>query len=359
MSMARSDIEWHGGRPTERAWKVTDSRDAWLLLILSPRTDIRHMRFARAVAALALLTACVRSADAAPSGARESADTVVVYAAASLAVPLRAALAAFSRRTGAVVQQENGASLELARRITELHRVPDVVALADEEVFPQMLVPRVASWYARFARNRMVLAYTDRSTGAASVSAASWHHVLLRPDARVGRSDPARAPVGYRTLAVYRLAERYYRVPGLAARLEAHTPPALIRSNASELVALLQAGELDYIVDYESLARANHLRYVRLPAEIDLGDPAHAADYAGVTVRVARRLDTLTYRGAPITYGIGVPRAAPHREAGVRFLAFLLGPEGRALLAANAVDALREPEFVGDSVPALLRRAHR
>jgi molybdate/tungstate transport system substrate-binding protein len=317
------------------------------------------MRCLRALAALALLTASARSADAAPLGARASADTVVVYAAASLAVPIRAALDTFARRTGTVVRQENGASLELARRITELHRVPDVIALADEEVFPRLLVPRAASWYARFARNRMVLAYTNRSAGAADAATANWYRVLLRPDVRVGRSEPAMAPVGYRTLAVYQLAERFYRAPGLAARLEARTPPALIRANASELVALLQAGELDYIVDYESLARANHLRYVRLPLEIDLGDPARAAQYARASVHVARRTDTVTYAGAPIVYGIGVLRAAPHAAAGARFLAFLLGPDGRALLGAHAIDALPRPEFVGDSVPVALRSAFR
>ncbi len=313
------------------------------------------MRRLRALAVLALLTASARSADAAHPGARASADTVVVYSAASLAVPIRAALDTFARRTGTVVQQENGASLELARRITELHRVPDVIALADEEVFSTLLVPRAASWYARFARNRMVLAHTDRSAGAAGITTANWYRVLLGPDVRVGRSDPAMAPVGYRTLAVYRLAELFYRTPGLAARLEARTPPALIRSNASELVALLQAGELDYIIDYESLARANHLRYLRLPTEMDLGDPARAAQYARASVRVARRRDTVTYIGAPIVYGIGVPRGAPHASAGARFLAFLLGPDGRALLAAHAIDALPRPEFVGDSVPAALR----
>lgn len=317
------------------------------------------MRPLRTVIALALLAARAPSANAAPLGARAGGDTVVVFTAASLAVPIRAALNEFARRTGAVVVQENGASLELARRITELHRVPDVVALADEEVFPKLLVPRAASWYARFARNRMVLAYTDRSAAAANVSAANWYRVLQRPDVRVGRSDPTLAPVGYRTLAVYKLAEQYYRVPGLAARLEARTTPALIRPNASELVALLQAGELDYIVDYESLARANHLRYLRLPMAIDLGDPARAAEYAKVNVRVPRRTDTLTYTGAPIVYGIGVPREAPHAAAGARFLAFLLGPEGRALLGAHAVDVMRQAEFIGDSVPSALRRAGR
>lgn len=314
------------------------------------------MRPLRIALLLATFTAAARPcrAEAAPER-----DTVLVFTAASLAKPIRAALDSFARRTGTVVQQENGASLELARRITELGRVPDVIALADQEVFPQLLVPRSASWYVRFARNRMVLAYTDRSAGAEDVRADNWHRLLQRRDVRVGRSDPTLAPVGYRTLLLYRLAEAHYRIPGLAARLEARTPPALIRSNASELVALLQAGELDYIVDYESLARANRLRYVALPADIDLGDPARTAQYARASVQVARRTDTATYVGAPIVYAASIPREAPHRAAGLRFLQYLLSPAGQAVLRSGAVDALRTPEMVGDSVPAPLRATRR
>jgi len=313
------------------------------------------MRSLRIALLLTTFGAAVQPCRAASPGR----DTVVVFSAASLAKPIRAVLDSFARRTGTVVQQENGASLELARRITELHRVPDVIALADQEVFPQLLVPRAASWYVRFARNRMVLAYTDRSTGASQLNAGNWHQLLLRPAVRVGRSDPRLAPVGYRTLLLYRLAEAHYRVPGLASRLEARTPPALIRANASELVALLQAGELDYIVDYESLARANRLRYVTLPAEIDLGDPARAAQYARASVRVARRTDTTTHVGAPIVYAASVPDGAPHRAAGMRFLEYLLSPAGRAVLRAHAVDALARPEMVGDPVPAPRRASRR
>ena len=313
---------------------------------------MRSLGFALLVASLA----CARPCEAA---AASRADTVVVFSAASLAVPIRAALDSFARLTGTVVQQENGASLELARRITALGRVPDVIALADQEVFPQLLVPRAASWYVRFARNRMVVAFTDRSHGAGQLTAANWHRVLSRPDVRVGRSDPRLAPVGYRTLLLYRLAEGYYRLPGLASRLEARTPPALIRANASELVALLQAGELDYILDYESLARANRLRFVTLPPEIDLGDPARASAYARAAVRVARRTETATYRGAPIVYAATVPRGAPHPLAGQRFLRYLLSPAGQSVLRAHAVDALRVPELVGDSVPAALHAMRR
>lgn len=295
---------------------------------------------------------CARPGDADADVSR--GDTVVVFTAASLATSFRATLDSFAHQTGAVVRQENGASIELARRITELHRVPDVVALADQEVFPQLLVPRATSWYVRFARNRMVVAFTERSRGAGDLTEATWHRVLLRPDVRIGRSDPRTAPVGYRTLLLYRLAETRYGLPGLASRLEARTPPALIRANASELVALLQAGELDYIVDYESLARANHLRFVTLPPEIDLGDPSRASEYARASVRVAGRTDTTTHAGAPIVYAASVPRDAPHPSAGIRFLRYLLSPAGQAVLRSHAVDALPVPELVGDSVPPVL-----
>jgi molybdate/tungstate transport system substrate-binding protein len=310
------------------------------------------MRTAALVGLLLLVTACSSSPDGKAASGR---DTVVVYGAASLAGPMRTALDSFSRRTGAVVMEEHGASLELARRITELHRIPDVIALADQEVFPELLMPGAMSWYAAFARNRMVIAYTDRSRYAAEVTPESWRSIVLRSDVLLGRTDPVLAPAGYRALLVYKLAEQFYHEPGLAARLETKTPPRLLRGNAAELAALLSAGELDYIIDYESLARAQKFRFAPLPPEIDLGDPAHAAAYAAASVRVASARDTVTRRGAPILYGVSVPRAAPHAAAGVRFVQFLLGRDGKAILRRSFVDALDTPQMVGDSVPAALR----
>lgn len=282
-------------------------------------------------------------------------DTLVVYEAASLAGPMRAVLDSFARRSGAVVSEEHGASLELARRVTELHRVPDVIALADREVFPELLIPSATSWYAGFARNRMVVAYTGRSRYAAEVTVDNWRSILLRPDVLLGRTDPALAPAGYRALLVFRLAESYYQESGLAKRLETRTPPRLLRGNAAELAALLSAGELDYIIDYESLARAQHFNFIPLPGAIDLGDPTQTARYATASVRVGSGRDSITRRGAPILYGVTVPRHAPHFAVGVRFLQFLLGTEGQAILRREHVDVLEHPEIVGDSVPAVLR----
>lgn len=300
--------------------------------------------------ALALLTACAPPRDAAP-------DTLEVQTAASLSAPTRVLLDSFTRRTGTVVREEHGASLELVRRVTELHRVPDVIVLADHELFPDLLVPSAATWYAPFARDHMVVAWTARSRHGMEMRRDTWWRTLLRDDVLVGRTDPEQAPAGYRALLMYALAERFYREPSLADRLAARSPPRLQRANASELAALLEAGELDYIVDYESVARAHHFRWVPLPPEIDLGDAARAAAYAGVSVRVRRGRDSVTLRGAPILSAVSVPRGAPHPAAAERFVAFMLGAEGRALLAGRGVSVLERPELVGDRVPRGIRAA--
>jgi molybdate/tungstate transport system substrate-binding protein len=291
-------------------------------------------------------------------GDASTRDTLVVFEAASLSAPMRPLLDTFARRTGATVLEEHGASLELARRITELHRVPDVIALADHEVFPELLIPSAASWYATFARNRMVVAFTDRSRFASDITADNWRTIILRPDVALGRTDPVLAPAGYRALLAYNLAESFYHEPGLAKRLESQTPPRLIRANASELAALLSAGELDYIIEYESLALAQHFRIVHLPPEIDLGDQGHAPEYAKAQVAVIGPRGATTRRGAPILYGISVPDRAPHGDIGIRFVQFLVGADGRSMLRAAQVDALDSAVFIGTRVPPVLTTTH-
>lgn len=289
------------------------------------------------------------------------ADTLVLFLAASLAKPIQPLLDDFSARTGIVIQRESGASLEHVRKITDLHRVPDVLWLADADVFPRMLVPRYATWYAEVARNRMVVAYTPKSKHANEIDASNWTRVLQRPDVEVGRTDPNLAPVGYRTLIMLQLAERHYRVPGLAKALVDHAPPRNMRANAAELAALLATGELDYIYDYQSVAESNGFRFIQLPAAIDLGDPARAVEYAkaSANVRGARPGSTQTFTGAPILYGLTVPVGASHSSAAARFLDFLTSPAAVARLRASHVDMLAHPIVVGTGVPVELRGATR
>ena len=289
------------------------------------------------------------------------ADTLVLYLAASLSKPMQPVLDAYSARTGTVIQRESGASLEHIRKVTELHRVPDLMLLADAEVIPQLLVPKYATWYAEFARNRLVVAYTARSKHAGEINAGNWTALLQRPNVQVGRTDPNLAPAGYRTLLMFQLAERYYKRPGLAAALLEHAPESNVRPNAAELAALLAAGELDYIFDYQSVAESNGFRYLTLPTAIDLGDANRAAEYATVSVKVRGSSpgQTLTLKGQPILYGLTMPSDAPHPQAAKRFLDYLTSPQTIAALRAAHVDMLEHPIVVGTGAPAEVHGAVR
>ncbi|MDB4876988.1 MAG: extracellular solute-binding protein family 1 [Gemmatimonadetes bacterium] len=289
------------------------------------------------------------------------ADTLVIFVAASLNKPIQPVLDSFAARTGTVIQRESGASLEHVRKITELHRIPDLLLLADAEVFPQLLLPKYASWYAEFARNRMVVAYTDRSKHAKDITAENWTKILQGKDVEVGRTDPNLAPVGYRTLMLFQLAERSYKQPGLSSALLAHAPPRNIRPNAAELAALLAAGELDYIYDYQSVAESNGFHFIALPDAVNLGDPKRAAEYATVSVRVrgATPGTQTTFKGQPILYGLSVPAGAPHPQAARQFLAYLSSPAVLLQLRAAHVDMLDHPLAVGAGVPAELRASRR
>lgn len=279
---------------------------------------------------------------------------LVVYNAGSLARPIRAALDTFARREGVVVEQESAGSLESARKLTELGKIPDLIALADAEVFPGYLMPVYVERYVRFARNRMVLAYTDRSKHASEITSGNWWEVLQRPGVEVGRSDPEQDPNGYRTLMVWQLAERATGERGLARRLEATAPPRNVRSKEADLIGLLEAGEFDYIWSYESIARSLGIRWVVLGDSVDLAEPALASFYANVQVSVrGRTVDAagVTFIGQPILYAFAVPLRSAHPALGERFAAFLLSEEGRAILRREGLDMLDEPDTLPAAAP--------
>jgi molybdate/tungstate transport system substrate-binding protein len=283
---------------------------------------------------------------------------VVIFDAGTLALPLKAVFDSFATRAPAVLVQENAGSLETARKLIDLGRVPDVIALADYEIFPRLLMPRQTTWYVPFARNRMVLAYTDRSRGAGEISSSNWWQVITRPGIDVGRSDPDLDPAGYRTLLLFQLAEREYHQPGLAASLARAASARNVRPKSADLVALLQTGELDYAWGYESVAQAAHLRYLRLPTHIDLGEPADSAYYAQAEVRVIGKApgDTIAFRGEPIVYAVSIPTGAPHAASAARFVTFLLSGDGKRILHAAQLDALDHPTLVGTGAPAGVQR---
>jgi len=277
----------------------------------------------------------------------------VLFNAAAISRPMRAVLDSFAARTGVRYEQETASSLELARRVLQLGGRPDVLVLADPDIFPQLLEPDVTTWHVRFARNRIVLAFTARSRGASAIDSTNWFEVLSRAGVEVGRSDPQTDPSGYRTLLVWQLAERYYDQPGLAARMLDAAPPRNVRPREADQVALLAVGEYDYTWTYENLAKAAGFHYVKLPDAIDLGNPADSAGYATASVRVSGRTprDSVTFTGRPILFGVSIPRDARQPALAERFVSYLLSSDGRRILRASHFDALDSAVIVGRNAP--------
>ncbi len=314
----------------------------------------KRLALALLMAAL-LLTAC--QGGAAPS-AEPVEQKLVIFHAGSLTVPMEALTAAFAEaHPGVVFETEASGSRTAARKVSELGREADLVFSADYTVIDNLLIPDYASWNIRFARNTMVIVYTEKSKFADEINADNWYDILLRDGVVYGHSDPDADPCGYRTLMVWQLAEQYYERPGLYDALKAHCPPENVRPKAVELLALLESGDMDYAFEYRSVALQHDLPYVELPDEINLGSVEFADFYAQAKVEVSGTEPgtTITQVGSPIVYGVTMPKDAPHPDLAVEFVKFLIGPEGQRIMEENGqmpiVPAVADPK---DGLPEAL-----
>lgn len=198
---------------------------------------------------------------------------VIVFHAGSLSLPFKELGDEFRRRTGTKVVCEASGSRLAARKVVQLGRRADVIAVSDYTVIEDLMVPEHTSWYALFATNEMVLALSPKFRGR--IGPDDWYKVL--PGLSFGRGDEEMDPCGYRTIMVWQLAEVYYDVPGLARRLSDACPPEHIRPNSEALLPLLETGDLDFAFLYLSVALQHKLRFVRLPPQVNLGDPSFRA----------------------------------------------------------------------------------
>ena len=104
------------------------------------------------------------------------------------------------------------------------------------------------------------------------------------------------------------------------------------------LIALLESGDIDYAFEYESVVRQHELEMVTLPETVDMGETEFKPAYEAVQVNLDfRRFATVEpqFRGERIGYGITIPVNAPHPDEAALFIAFLLSPEGRAIMEAD------------------------
>ncbi|MEA3351219.1 MAG: tungstate ABC transporter substrate-binding protein WtpA [Chloroflexota bacterium] len=287
---------------------------------------------------LILAAGCTPSSpDSVPNAAEQTGleGKLIIFHAGSLTVPIDELTTAFQAKYPNVAfETEAAGSRSTARKVSELDRLADLVMSADYTVIDELLIPDFAGWNIRFARNTMVIAFTDQSKYADEFNSDNWYEVLTRGDVVYGHSEPDADPCGYRTLMVCQLAELYYEEPGLYGKLDENCPEENVRPKSVELIALLQSGDMDYAFEYRSVAVQHGLKFIELPDEINLSMVSNADFYSQAEVELsgAEPGETVTKKGKPIVYGVTIPKDAPSPELALEFVKFLLGSEGQAIM---------------------------
>ena len=281
----------------------------------------------------------------------EEGKKLIIFHAGSLAIPFKQISEAFERHyPGVEVIREAAGSRTCARKITDLGRPCDVMASADYTVIENLLIPDYASWNISFATNEMAIMYRPDSKYAGEINGQNWYRILLRKGVEYGHSDPNSDPCGYRSQLVWQLADKYYNVPGVYEKLKKVCPPRNVRPKETDLIALLEAGEIDYLFIYRSVCMQHKMPFVKLPDQINLGSSRYADFYKQASIRITGKTpgSFIEKRGKPMVYGITIPKNVLHRDLAVKFIAFLLSNEGREIMKRNGQAPLPVPQATGD-----------
>ena len=282
-----------------------------------------------------------------PAAGTSAAQPLRVLYAGSLANLMENDLGpAFTRASGIAVQGRAGGSVALAHMILDGLEIPDVFVSADPSVNKLLLQAPAgpsARWFLTLARTAMVIGYNPGSRFARDFRAVAagqrpLYEVLSSHGLRLGRTDPRLDPKGYRTILTLRLAEQYYYHPGLETILLGEPENSAQTFPEEVLVARLKSGELDAGFFYLNEVKEQHLPYVTLPDQINLGNPAMARLYAQVTYTDA---SGTVHRGAPILYTITIPSTPRNLSGAIQFIRFIYGPAGQGILDAHGLLPVR------------------
>jgi molybdate/tungstate transport system substrate-binding protein len=232
---------------------------------------------------------------------------------------------AFSRADGYGFEGVGAGSTELVAQIKGKVRQGDVFISASPKANRGLVGAANGNhlrWYTTFAKAPLVIGYDPHSRFAAAFRAKPWYQVITEPGIRIGRTDPKLDPKGKLTVEALDRAAASLRMPALTRAL---TQFEVFPEES--LVGRLEAGQLDAGFFYVNEATEQHIPEVGL-------SPVSAS----------------------ATYTVTVLNDAPDAKGAVAFVAFLLGPSGRATLRRHGLTLL-EPKLVGSAaaVPAGLR----
>jgi molybdate/tungstate transport system substrate-binding protein len=306
---------------------------------------------------LALTLASAATAQT-PNCALPSNQQLIIYRAGSLTRAFKPLVDKFTCETGIQVKDVAMGSVDAGRQITAGGQACDIYAPADYLDIDLFMKPAgYANFNIVFAHGKMVLAYSASAIAAKKLppiaepggqpfhppdsvpkAAAKWYEILTMPGVAIGGGNPFLDPGAYRGPMIFQLAEAYHKVPNLYNNMLEH----VVSAGGESVLGKQFDFQLIYEHNAQATAKTNpDYRYVNLPDEISMSDPAKNAYYAEHAVVVLPGLGTprsarsIPVPGARVAWGITLMKDAPNRENAIKFLQLLLGTAGTASLKEN------------------------
>jgi molybdate/tungstate transport system substrate-binding protein len=310
---------------------------------------------------------------------------LVIFAAASLAHSMNATAAEFERQHPNVdVQLRFAGSGDLISQITQLNKSADIMASADYGLIDRDLMPNHTTWNLKYAKNELVIAYTDKSKNSTQINADNWYKILAQDDVKFGIADPNSAPAGYRAVMMMKLANNYYNnteifnliANNTAITFQANgtgyiikspsnlnpTDKVLSRPNVRDTLTLIQTNAADYVFVYKSDAQqaGSGVKYLELPEELKISNTTFEPIYKNYKLiqfsDVSNKSKTVTL--TPIVYGITILTNAPEKDLATQFMELLLSGPGTEISRENFIDPISPaiPTNGSTDIPNALRQ---
>ena len=270
-------------------------------------------------------------------------DVNVLYAGSLISVMETKISPAFSH-LGYNYRGEGHGSIQNANMIIDGQRFPDVFISVGEKPITKLIDnnPSLAKWYIGFASDELVIAYNPKSQYAADfekakIGAVPWYQVLAKPEIRFLRSDPLLDPKGCYTVIATKLAGILYHNSSLSSSiLKGERNQDQLRPEEL-LLTLLETGEADAIPAYKHEAIERGFPFIRLPLQVNLGDPAFASYYNQASCKQLH--GTLTF-GKPIVFDVTIPNAVRNTEGAIQFVKFLFSNQGKKIFQNDGFSLL-------------------
>lgn len=276
-----------------------------------------------------------------PSGLNASNNKLTIFYAANLTSVISELGREFNQLHPDIeLATESSGSILAIKKVTDLNRSADMIFVADYKLIDKMLAPKYTNWGIAFYRDRVVIAFTEKSRYTNEIDSKNWFRILMRPDVKYGYANPNLAPVGYNTLIAWKLADIYYKEKienkTIYEALKEKCPEDYVRPDVSELIPTLESMSLDYLFLYQSTAEQHNLKFIQLPEEIDLGNEKLEELYkqAGIEITDQKGVNQITF-GKPIIFAFTILNDAPNKNAAIDFAKLLLGEKGRAIMKKN------------------------